>query len=257
MYTIAIALFSASGGVNNLMTAINIAYDEQDKRNAVVKRLIALGLTLGAIVFIVLTLALVGVVPPLIESAFGGSPVIAVLLEVARWVLLVALVYVAYPFISTVPTFFNELRSANYWWALLGLAVSALTYVGAAAGLWACAGETVTFRNLVIMQFANTFAATTTPAGVGGLALSTRFLQKAGLGTVRATAAVAVSSPTLGTCIKRLAASSSLRHAASLRSISRTTPRRFSTSRSSDWAAISFVSSGSQYPLKLRGELQP
>ena len=39
---------------------------------------------------------------------------------------------------------------------------------------------------------ANTFAATTTPAGVGGLALSTRFLQKAGLGTVRATAAVAV-----------------------------------------------------------------
>ena len=68
-------------------------------------------------------------------------------------------------------------------WALLGLAVSALTYVGAAAGLWACASGMVSFRNLVIMQFANTFAATTTPAGVGGLALSTRFLQKAGLGT--------------------------------------------------------------------------
>ena len=50
----------------------------------------------------------------------------------------------------------------------------------------------VSFRHLVVLQFANTFAATTTPAGVGGLALSTRFLQKAGLGTVRATAAVAV-----------------------------------------------------------------
>lgn len=112
--------------------------------------------------------------------------------QVIQLVLLVALVYVAYPFISTVPTFLHELRNANWWWALLGLGVSALTYVGAAAGLWACAGETVTFRNLVIMQFANTFAATTTPAGVGGLALSTRFLQKAGLGTVRATAAVAV-----------------------------------------------------------------
>jgi uncharacterized protein (TIRG00374 family) len=37
---------------------------------------------------------------------------------------------------------------------------------------------------------ANTFAATTTPAGVGGLALSTRFLQKAGLGPIRAAAAV-------------------------------------------------------------------
>ncbi|MCB0936274.1 MAG: flippase-like domain-containing protein, partial [Mycobacterium sp.] len=97
-----------------------------------------------------------------------------------------------YPFISTVPAFFNELRTANWWWALLGLAVSASTYVGAAAGLWACAGEVVSFRHLVVLQFANTFAATTTPAGVGGLALSTRFLQKAGLGTVRATAAVAV-----------------------------------------------------------------
>ena len=112
--------------------------------------------------------------------------------QVIQLVLLVALVYVAYPFISTMPTFLNELRNANWWWALLGLSVSALTYIGAAAGLWACANEMVSFRHLVIMQFANTFAATTTPAGVGGLALSTRFLQKAGLGTVRATAAVAV-----------------------------------------------------------------
>ena len=112
--------------------------------------------------------------------------------QVIQLVLLVALVYVAYPFISTVPAFFHELRSANWWWALLGLSVSAMTYIGAAAGLWACASGLVPFRHLVIMQFANTFAATTTPAGVGGLALSTRFLQKAGLGTVRATAAVAV-----------------------------------------------------------------
>ncbi|SBS71059.1 conserved membrane hypothetical protein [uncultured Mycobacterium sp.] len=112
--------------------------------------------------------------------------------QVIQLVLLVALVYVAYPFISTVPTFFSELRNANWWWALLGLAVSALTYVGAAAALWACASGLVSFRNLVIMQFANTFAATTTPAGVGGLALSTRFLQKGGLGSLRATAAVAL-----------------------------------------------------------------
>ena len=112
--------------------------------------------------------------------------------QVIQLVLLVALVYVAYPFIATVPKFLDELSTANWWWALLGLAVSALTYVGAAAALWACASGVVSFRNLVIMQFANTFAATTTPAGVGGLALSTRFLQKAGLGALRATAAVAL-----------------------------------------------------------------
>jgi glycosyltransferase 2 family protein len=107
-------------------------------------------------------------------------------------VLLGALVYVAYPFISTVPTFFAELRNANWWWALLGLTVSALTYVGAAAALWACTDGSVNFWKLSIAQVANTFAATTTPAGVGGLALSTRFLQKSGLSAMRATAAVAL-----------------------------------------------------------------
>lgn len=112
--------------------------------------------------------------------------------QVIQLVLIGALVYVAYPFISTVPTFFSELRHANWSWALLGLAVSALTYVGAAGALWACADGAVSFRNLSIMQVANTFAATTTPAGVGGLALSTRFLQKGGLTALRATAAVAL-----------------------------------------------------------------
>ncbi|BBZ49539.1 flippase-like domain-containing protein [Mycobacterium heidelbergense] len=112
--------------------------------------------------------------------------------QVIQLVLLVALVYVAYPFISTAPTFFSELRTAHWWWALLGLAVSALTYVGAAAALWACADGSVAFWKLSVAQVANTFAATTTPAGVGGLALSTRFLQKSGLSALRATAAVAI-----------------------------------------------------------------
>ena len=112
--------------------------------------------------------------------------------QVVQLVLLGALVYVAYPFISTVPAFFTELRTANWWWALLGLTVSAMTYVGAAAALWACTDGTVNFITLSIAQVANTFAATTTPAGVGGLALSTRFLQKSGLSAMRATAAVAL-----------------------------------------------------------------
>ena len=112
--------------------------------------------------------------------------------QLVQLVLLGALVYVAYPFISTVPTFFSELRTANWWWAVLGAFISASTYVGAAAALWACTDGTVNFWKLSIAQVANTFAATTTPAGVGGLALSTRILQKSGLSVMRATAAVAL-----------------------------------------------------------------
>lgn len=112
--------------------------------------------------------------------------------QVIQLVLLAALVYVAYPFLSSVPTFITELRTANWWWALLGLAASSLTYLGAAAALWACADGLVSLGGLVVMQVANKFAATTTPAGVGGLALSARYLQKGGVSPMRATTAVAL-----------------------------------------------------------------
>lgn len=112
--------------------------------------------------------------------------------QVIQLVLLAALVYVAYPFLSSVPTFVTELRTANWWWAVLGLAASSLTYLGAAAALWACADGLVTLWGLVVMQVANKFAATTTPAGIGGLALSARYLQKGGVNPMRATTAVAL-----------------------------------------------------------------
>lgn len=110
--------------------------------------------------------------------------------QIIELVLLAALVYVAYPFLSAVPTFFSQVRTADPRWALAGLAVTALTYLSAATALWAAADGLVSWKNLTIMQVGNTFAATTTPAGLGGLALSTQFLQKSGLSPMRATATV-------------------------------------------------------------------
>ena len=129
--SIAIALFSASAGVNNLMTAINIAYDEQDDRNPIVKRLIALGLTLGAMVFIVLMLGLVGVVPPLINVAFGDNPVTSTLLEVARWVLLVVLVSVALAVLYRVAP---DRDAPKMRWVSVGAAVATLLWLLASVG---------------------------------------------------------------------------------------------------------------------------
>jgi membrane protein len=77
--SIAIALFSASGGMQNLVTAVNLAYDEEEKRNFIKKRLLALALTLGAIVFMVIMLAIVAVLPPVLERLLGGGAL--------RWVL--------------------------------------------------------------------------------------------------------------------------------------------------------------------------
>jgi membrane protein len=83
------ALWSASGGVNNLITAVNLAYDEVETRNFIRLRATSLGLTLGAIVFILLTFGLVAVVPAVLDAlplgVFG-----TVLAQVVRWVLLLA-----------------------------------------------------------------------------------------------------------------------------------------------------------------------
>ncbi len=129
--SIAIALFSASGGVNNLMTAINIAYDEQDKRNAIVKRLIALGLTVGAIVFLVVMLALVGVVPPLINAAFGDNPVVSWLLEAARWLLLIALVGAALAVLYRIAP---DRDAPKMRWVSVGAAIATLLWLLASIG---------------------------------------------------------------------------------------------------------------------------
>ena len=84
------ALWSASGGVNNLITAVNLAYDEVETRNFVKLRLTSLALTLGAIAFVLLTVGLLAVVPAVLDALPLGV-VGTVLAQVLRWVLLLAL----------------------------------------------------------------------------------------------------------------------------------------------------------------------
>jgi membrane protein len=128
---IALALFSASGGVNNLMTAINIAYDEEDKRNFLKKRLLALGLTVGAIVFIVILLGLVGVVPPLLQRFFGDSPVVRFLLQAARWLLVVVIVTAA---LAVLYRLAPDRNAPKMRWVSVGAGIATLLWLLASIG---------------------------------------------------------------------------------------------------------------------------
>lgn len=71
--SILLALFSASGAVNNVITAVNVAYDEENNRNFLKKRLIAYGLTVGAIVFFIIVLAIVAGLPALLKAVQLGA----------------------------------------------------------------------------------------------------------------------------------------------------------------------------------------
>jgi membrane protein len=88
------ALWSASTGTSNLMAAVNLAYDQQESRGFLKLRATALALTLGAIVFVLLTLFLLAVVPPLLQALQLGV-VGTVLAQLLRWALLIGLVVAA------------------------------------------------------------------------------------------------------------------------------------------------------------------
>jgi membrane protein len=85
--SLSVALWSASGGTSNLVTAINVAYGRVDSRNFVRKRVLALGLTLGAIVFFLVLITLVGVFP-VVANVLELNGAARAGLEVVRWLLL-------------------------------------------------------------------------------------------------------------------------------------------------------------------------
>ena len=81
-------------GTSNLMAAVNVAYDQQESRGFLKLRATALALTLGAIVFVLLTLFLLAVVPPLLQALQLGV-VGTILAQLLRWALLIGLVVAA------------------------------------------------------------------------------------------------------------------------------------------------------------------
>jgi membrane protein len=127
---ILLALFSASGGVGNMMTAINTAYDEEETRGFVKKRLIALGLTLGALVFFLLVVTLVAVVPAALQI-FGTSGIVFFLIQVARWALIVVVIAGALAILYRVAP---DRDAPKIRWTSVGAAIATILWVVASVG---------------------------------------------------------------------------------------------------------------------------
>jgi membrane protein len=128
--SILLALWSASSGTSSLMTGINIAYDEQESRNFLKLRGTALLLTLGAIVFVLLTLALVAVVPAVLNALQLGT-LINVIVQVVRWFLLVVLIVIA---LAVVYRLAPDRDAPKFKWTSVGAVVSAVLWVLASLG---------------------------------------------------------------------------------------------------------------------------
>ncbi|MBM0127222.1 YihY/virulence factor BrkB family protein [Pimelobacter simplex] len=128
--SLVLALWSASGGVGNIMTAINVAYDEEETRGFVKRKLLSLGLTLGAIAFVVVALALVAAAPPVLDDLIGSGPQ-RWLLEGLRWLGLVAVMTVMLALLYRLAPDRDDPRLS---WVSVGASVATVIWVVASLG---------------------------------------------------------------------------------------------------------------------------
>lgn len=90
----AIALWSARAGVAALMSGVNFAYEVRDDRNIFVSVGISLVLTIGAVIFAVLTLSVIAAVPVALSLLHAPNANTATLLLI-RWPILALIAFLS------------------------------------------------------------------------------------------------------------------------------------------------------------------
>ena len=89
---------------------------------------------------------------------------------------------------------FREIGAADWGWVPLVVLFSALTYVGAALGMGGAVPARLRAVPTLLAQVAASFASNLAPAGVGGMALNVRYLQKSGVDAPVAASSVGLNS---------------------------------------------------------------
>jgi glycosyltransferase 2 family protein len=119
-----------------------------------------------------------------LERIKTGTVVTIAMAALALWALI--------PQFLGVGSLWGELLNANLWWAAAAIALSAITYIGAAIALDGSLSERIPLGPNVGVQIATSFVGVAAPGG--GLALTARFLQKRGIDTATAVSAVGVDT---------------------------------------------------------------
>jgi len=96
-------------------------------------------------------------------------------------VVLAGAAYFLVPQFADLPGIVEQVKDANWAWLPAVLMASAVTYVGATMSLGGAIVQRVPIGPLFVTQVGSAFANKITPAGIGGMALNIRFLEKQGI----------------------------------------------------------------------------
>jgi membrane protein len=127
---LAIALWSANSGMKAILDALNVVYEEKEKRGFIKLTLISFGFTLAAIAAVLLALGAV-VVMPVALNYLGLHAETDFLLRALRWPVLLALIITA---LAVLYRFGPSRREPRWQWISVGSVVAAAAWL-VASGL--------------------------------------------------------------------------------------------------------------------------
>jgi len=129
IFGLGLALWSANAGMKAIIDALNVAYDETEKRGFIKLNLISLTLTLAAILSLLMAIAAV-VVLPLVLGYLGLGAVGEMLLRILRWPALFLLIIIGLAVLYR----FGPSRSKPQWqWLSVGSVLATIAWLIASA----------------------------------------------------------------------------------------------------------------------------
>jgi membrane protein len=126
---ILVALWSATAGTKALIMALNIAYEEKERRGFLGLNLLAIGLTLSGIVGVTVALSVIVGVPTALRLERLG-PVAEIAIRLISFLLLVGFVVLG---LSVLYRFGPDRRGARWRWITPGSALAAVLWLLASA----------------------------------------------------------------------------------------------------------------------------
>jgi len=124
-FGLALALWSANAGMKAIIDALNVVYDEREKRGFVKLTLVALAFTFGGLVFIILALGAV-VIFPLVLAWIGFESRSAELVAILRWPALFVIVVLA---LAVLYRYGPSRTPARWQWLSIGSVSAALAWL--------------------------------------------------------------------------------------------------------------------------------
>lgn len=127
---ILLSIWSANKGTKSLFTGIDIAYDTKDDRGFIKQNALTLLFTFGAILLVIISLAIIVLWPVMIDKVPLPSTIKG-LITWLRWVLLAALVAF---FLAAVYRYAPAKRTSEFKWVLPGALVATVLWLIASWG---------------------------------------------------------------------------------------------------------------------------